>query len=280
MPKTRLHAGPNALLCNLGAFFTTVPPERRAALILCLAAMVALGAPGYSRQVADAAPTSGTPASATSATSGTPASGSLTSATAGLAGAPAHGLLSDAEILKKVSETENVFDLYGIRDSYTAGDGQSSETLTMINERIEAVQRKLKPIGPLVEGLDLVAFDYRYVSENKYETLWLCLPRTNIGINYHFILYGFPDPSHYGQLSDDARKNGEKTNEFYETWQFEPQPATSACKAGQYILFRHTIADRVRPIPYNMKARLWSTEKGMGGQVILGWWAAVSGKDH
>ncbi len=170
---------------------------------------------------------------------------------------------TESALLEAIESADNLIDFYRLKGD--AGDLPAARQA--FDRKFAQLREASPPLGEISEGLELAAFDYRMVEENRYRVDFLfCLDRT-LEFDCLISLYGVVDEAHRELLSERRRQEGKTSEE----WTFRPFPPTKAWPEGECTLVSHEI--EARPIPYNMRFIIYDREnrRQLGELLPLGW---------
>jgi len=170
---------------------------------------------------------------------------------------------TESALLEGIERADNLFELYRLE-----GDlGNFPAAREAFDRKSAQLRAATPPLGEISEGLELAAFDYRKVAENRYRVDFLfCLDRP-LEFDSLISLYGVVDEAQRELLSERRRQEGKTSEE----WTFRPFPPTKSWPEGQCTLVSHEI--EARPIPYNMRFIIYDREnrRQFGELLPLGW---------
>lgn len=165
--------------------------------------------------------------------------------------------------MENIRSVDSLIDLYRLE-----GDCENLPAVRKaFDQRSGELLRETPRLGKISEGLNLVAFDYRWIEENRYRLDYLFQLNRPLESDCVIILYGVVDENHRDLLSEERKREGKKS----EVWSFQPHPPTGAWPVGRSVLISAEIA--AHPIPYNMQTILYDRDnrRQHGDLVSLGW---------
>lgn len=172
------------------------------------------------------------------------------------------------EILSRIRDTENPFELAAMRKEYLRRGGRSEDIMVPLEDKWQEVTEKLNPIGSICAEVDVVAYDYRKIIEDVYRLSILFKATGELDEIYRVYIHGYVDKSNINALPSSRRRYG------FDNWSFEPLPPTSVWDAGKYIVASTEFA--AQSFPYLMKIGFYRSGEGSYGDgVEFGWVGAL-----
>jgi hypothetical protein len=176
--------------------------------------------------------------------------------------------LDDTALISMVGTVDNLITLHRMKAEYEHREGGSVPVNTAMKKRGEQLLAGRPPLGRLCEEVDLIAFDYRKISHDRYQADYLLKINRGLRSELRITLVGAVAPEDSDQLSAKRRKAGKKS----EVWKFMPSPPAPDWVPGEYLLLSQTF--KGQDIPYNMSMVLSDPERKpgqYGDWVTLGW---------
>ena len=112
------------------------------------------------------------------------------------------------EILSRIRDTENPFELAAMRKEYLRRGGRSEDIMVPLEDKWQEVTEKLNPIGSICAEVDVVAYDYRKIIEDVYRLSILFKATGELDEIYRVYIHGYVDKSNINALPSSRRRYG------------------------------------------------------------------------
>lgn len=169
-------------------------------------------------------------------------------------------------LLEEIATTNDIFELVKIKRLHDRSSAWSPSVASAFNDSWEILSAKAKPNQPFADEVDLVAFDFRRIGEDRYLLLYLFDVNEAIDRNYRIYIHGYVDDNHLHYLPEERRELK------FANWSFAPDPPVSTWRPGEKVLLTTEIT--ARPIPYDLKTGFFLPGVGRHGVHLgLGWQA-------
>jgi hypothetical protein len=152
--------------------------------------------------------------------------------------------VSEEELLEAIQTAEDVFELARLKRLQGERSGWTSAVDAGFRKSWAGLAKKAKPNQAFSNQVDLVAFDYKRVGEDRYRLSYLFDVKEKIDADYWISIHGYVDDDHLHYLPEERRQHK------FSTWSFAPDPAVSTWRPGEKVLVTTEII--ARPIPYNI----------------------------
>ena len=152
--------------------------------------------------------------------------------------------LSEEALLESVQAAGDVFELARLKNLQGDRPGWTSAVDSEFQRVWARLVKKASPNQAFSDQVDLVAFDYRRVGEDRYRLSYLFDVKEKIDTDSRISIHGFVDDKHLHYLPEERRQYG------FSTWSFAPDPPVSTWRPGEKVLVTTEIT--ARPIPYNI----------------------------
>jgi len=179
------------------------------------------------------------------------------------------------DIVQRIAETKNVFDLYELRKGAEREASLSDEIRVKFEQRQTELASAIQtpPGYQLNDEIDLLAFDFRKMGPGegdkvKCRTYYLFKVNKRVSGNLRIMLLAFVDDTHKSYLSEGRTD--------CEDWGFYVDPPSDSWRTGECVLQTYDVlASR---IPYNLFLRFYmktgdQAAVDLGKKIRLGWFA-------
>ncbi|NQU43602.1 O-antigen ligase family protein [bacterium] len=164
------------------------------------------------------------------------------------------------ELLRNATD---IFTLYEIGVQYGLTD-RSGDLADVYHEKFDALLQDIPRMASMNENVDLFAFDYRRLDENRCRVYYLFRIKKKMDRDYRIHLEGHVDTSHETLLPMIGRQRG------VASFHFDPYIPTSQWPAGEFRVVRHDLP--AKPLPYRMQTAFYEKGEGFHGKMVnLGW---------
>lgn len=152
--------------------------------------------------------------------------------------------LAEEDLLESIRTAGDVFELARLKRLQADRPGWTSAVDSGFQEAWAVLAKEARPNLAFSDQVDLVAFDYRWVGEDRYRIAYLFDVKERIDADYRISIHGYVDDDHLHYLPEERRKYG------FSNWSFAPDPPVSTWRPGDKVMV--TVEIPARPIPYNI----------------------------
>jgi len=163
-------------------------------------------------------------------------------------------------ILTKLDGTEDVFDLYEMRESLQ----DSPEDSELLKSKFDEVCSELEPVWNVTDYLDFYQSKFTKEGEEEYRLFFLFKLKNKFEIDCRIHVHGMVEENNKHLLIREKATDSEY-------WPIQPDPPTTEWEPGEFHVVSHSI--RARPIPYKVRFLLLAQPPGgrVSPTVRLGW---------